>query len=129
MSNVDNSYAVPTEISSLADDLNFSGLIAQMHAWAKASKGGSSDAAKRLAGTADFLGLKRFVWDKNFQEHLWKASTDDEFEAKFQKLLADRTAARARKDFAESDRIRDELAAMGVVIKDSKDGTTWEIAR
>ncbi|MFZ0766013.1 MAG: cysteine--tRNA ligase, partial [Bradyrhizobium sp.] len=44
-------------------------------------------------------------------------------------LLADRTAARARKDFKESDRIRDELAAMGVVIKDSKEGTTWEVAR
>ena len=29
----------------------------------------------------------------------------------------------------ESDRIRDELAAMGVVLKDTKDGTTWEIAR
>ena len=29
----------------------------------------------------------------------------------------------------ESDRIRDELAKMGVVLKDTKDGTTWEIAR
>ena len=50
------------------------------------------------------------------------------------RLIADRTAARARKDFKESDRIRDELAAMGVVIKDGKDAdgkpvTTWEIAR
>jgi cysteinyl-tRNA synthetase len=44
-------------------------------------------------------------------------------------LISARTAARARKDFKESDRIRDELAAMGVVIKDSKDGTTWEVAR
>ena len=44
-------------------------------------------------------------------------------------LISDRTAARARKDFKESDRIRDQLAAMGVVIKDSKEGTTWEIAR
>ena len=44
-------------------------------------------------------------------------------------LISNRTAARARKDFKESDRIRDELAAMGVVIKDSKEGTTWEIAR
>jgi cysteinyl-tRNA synthetase len=49
--------------------------------------------------------------------------------ADVEKLIADRTAARARKDFKESDRIRDELAAMGVVIKDSKEGTTWEIAR
>jgi cysteinyl-tRNA synthetase len=49
------------------------------------------------------------------------------------RLIADRAAARARKDFKESDRIRDELAAMGVAIKDGKDAdgkpvTTWEIA-
>ncbi len=44
-------------------------------------------------------------------------------------LIAARNAARSRKDWKESDRIRDELAAMGVVLKDSKDGTTWEIAR
>jgi cysteinyl-tRNA synthetase len=48
---------------------------------------------------------------------------------KINSLISDRTVARARKDFKESDRIRDELAAMGVVIKDSKEGTTWEIAR
>jgi cysteinyl-tRNA synthetase len=50
-------------------------------------------------------------------------------EAKVKDLVDLRTAARARKDFKESDRIRDELAAMGVVIKDSKEGTTWDIAR
>ena len=49
-------------------------------------------------------------------------------------LIANRAAARARKDFKESDRIRDELAAMKVVLKDGKDAngnptTTWEIAR
>ena len=48
-------------------------------------------------------------------------------------LIADRAAARARKDFRESDRIRDELAVMGVVLKDGKDAdgkpvTTWEMA-
>jgi cysteinyl-tRNA synthetase len=53
---------------------------------------------------------------------------------KVEELIEDRNAARARKDFKESDRIRDELAAMGVVLKDGKDVdgkpvTTWEIAR
>jgi cysteinyl-tRNA synthetase len=48
---------------------------------------------------------------------------------KVNEMIASRSAARARKDFKESDRIRDELAAMGVVLKDTKDGTTWEIAR
>ena len=43
--------------------------------------------------------------------------------------IAQRLEARKAKNFAESDRIRDELAAMGVVLKDSKEGTTWEIAR
>ena len=52
-----------------------------------------------------------------------------EFQDEVKAKVEARTAARARKDFKESDRIRDELAAMGVVIKDSKDGTTWEIAR
>jgi cysteinyl-tRNA synthetase len=44
-------------------------------------------------------------------------------------LIAARVAARKVKNFAEADRIRDELAAIGVVIRDSKNGTTWEVKR
>jgi cysteinyl-tRNA synthetase len=45
-------------------------------------------------------------------------------------LIANRVAARAAKNWAESDRIRDELAAMGITLKDNKDGTTtWEVTR
>ena len=54
---------------------------------------------------------------------------DDHLRKKIQSLVDARAAARRAKDFKESDRIRDELAAMGVVLKDSKEGTTWEIAR
>jgi cysteinyl-tRNA synthetase len=50
-------------------------------------------------------------------------------ESKVVNLIEARAAARKAKNFKESDRIRDELAAMGVVLKDSKEGTTWEIAR
>jgi len=50
-------------------------------------------------------------------------------EQRVQSLIAARTAARKAKNFKESDRIRDELAKMGVVLKDTKDGTTWEITR
>jgi cysteinyl-tRNA synthetase len=47
-----------------------------------------------------------------------------------EKLISARNAARAAKNFAESDRIRDELAAMGIALKDNKDGTTsWEANR
>ncbi len=50
-------------------------------------------------------------------------------EATVAALIEKRSAAREARDFQESDRIRDELAKMGVVLKDTKDGTTWEIAR
>jgi len=50
-------------------------------------------------------------------------------ESKIVILIDARIAARKAKNFTEADRIREELAAMGVVLKDSKDGTTWEIAR
>jgi len=52
-----------------------------------------------------------------------------ELQERVAKLIEARAQARKCKNFAESDRIRDELAKMGVVLKDSKDGTTWEIAR
>jgi cysteinyl-tRNA synthetase len=55
---------------------------------------------------------------------------DIKFSERVQKLITSRLAARAAKDWKESDRIRDELAAMGVTIKDNKDGTTsWEVKR
>ena len=41
-------------------------------------------------------------------------------------LIAQRTAAKATKNFAEADRIRQQLLAQGIVLKDSPEGTTWE---
>ncbi|EPR37562.1 Cysteinyl-tRNA synthetase [Desulfovibrio sp. X2] len=43
-------------------------------------------------------------------------------------LLAERAAARTNKDFARSDGVRDELAAMGVEVKDTPQGQTWDVA-
>ncbi len=48
---------------------------------------------------------------------------------KVDQLVQARNAARKAKNFAEADRIREELAAMRVVVKDTNEGTTWEIAR
>jgi cysteinyl-tRNA synthetase len=87
---------------------------------------GAKPAAACLKASAQLIGLLQLPAAK------WRAfrpasvSVD---EAKIASLIEARTAARAAKNFKESDRIRDELAAMGVVLKDSKDGTTWEIAR
>lgn len=48
-------------------------------------------------------------------------------EAAIQTLIAQRASAKAGKNFAEADRIRNELLARGIVLKDSPAGTTWEV--
>ena len=116
--------------SLLRDDLNTPGAITRLHAITsnRIGKSGQAqiDVKHKLKASAMLLGL--LVRTK--KEYL----TSDPKVVLVNKdvvdaLISQRTAARARKDFAESDRIRDQLAAMGVVIKDSKEGTTWEIAR
>jgi cysteinyl-tRNA synthetase len=99
----------PAVLDALCDDLNTPQMIAVLHSLSNKSQ---------LAASLHALGFN------NRPES--KRQIDG---GKVESLIAARNSARKRKDFKESDRIRDELAAMGVVLKDSKDGTTWEIAR
>ncbi len=48
-------------------------------------------------------------------------------ESQLDALIAERTAARNAKDFARADEIRAELSAQGIELKDSRDGTTWNV--
>jgi len=119
------------EMSSLlGDDLNTSGAITRLHAIAASRTGTSGQAQieikRKLKVSAMLLGLLGGTRTEYLESNPKTVVVNrDVVEA----LISNRTAARARRDFKESDRIRDELAAMGVVIKDSKEGTTWEIAR
>jgi cysteinyl-tRNA synthetase len=113
-------------IEALSDDLNTPQMIAALHALRNSAAGGNERDRDLFAASLrhfGFLSESAAEWKNRKQQ----ASGIDA--KQIDGLISDRTAARARKDFAESDRIRDELAAMGVVIKDSKEGTTWEIAR
>lgn len=56
------------------------------------------------------------------------SSANAEREARLVELLIERRAqARANKDYAESDRIRDQLASLGIILEDRPDGTIWKV--
>jgi cysteinyl-tRNA synthetase len=119
-------YLCADVLDALYDDLNTPRAFAALHELRSEAAKGSKSATEGLKASAHLIGLLQLPADE------WRAfrpasvSID---ETKIVNLIEARAAARAAKDFKESDRIRDELAAMGVVLKDSKDGTTWEIAR
>ena len=119
-------YMCADTLDALADDLNTPKAFAALHELRSQAVKGAKPAAASLRTSAQLMGLVQ----QNAIE--WKssrtaaASVD---EGKVVSLIEARNTARKNKNFKESDRIRDELAAMGVVLKDSKDGTTWEIAR
>ena len=52
-------------------------------------------------------------------------SNRDNLDEKIEALIAEREAARKAKDFAKADAIRDELAAQGIQLKDTRTGVTW----
>ena len=118
-------------VDALADDLNTPKVIAELHALRKQIGNPGDEPSVALANALSFLGLDaaRFAsWVATAQAGVLSGA------GKVDELIAARIAARARKDFKESDRIRDELAARGILLKDGKDAdgrpvTTWEIAR
>lgn len=80
--------------------------------------------AARLRELASVLGVLQLDADEFLLADAGKSISSDEVEA----LIQQRLAAREAKNWAESDRIRDELAAQGVILEDSKGVTTWRFA-
>ena len=117
-------------LDALTDDLNTPSALSIVHGLAK-SAGRGREAAATLAASLRFLGLI----DGETPADLDLAIRTTVDKAAVAALIAARLAARKRKDFAAADRIRDELAAMGIALKDSKDPatgeivTTWEVKR
>ncbi|MFZ1152276.1 MAG: cysteine--tRNA ligase [Xanthobacteraceae bacterium] len=113
-------------IGALADDLNTPKAIAALHELRTEAAKGSIGARGSLKASAQLIGL---LQQAAVQWTGFRPASIAIDENKVTALIAARNAARQAKNFRESDRLRDELAEMGVVVKDSKDGTTWEIAR
>jgi cysteinyl-tRNA synthetase len=119
-------YLCADALDALADDLNTPKAIAALHELRGEAAKGAKPAAACLKASAQLIGL---LQQTSAQWSSFRPASVAVDEGKVAGLIEARNVARKLKDFKESDRIRDELAKMGVVLKDSKDGTTWEIAR
>ncbi|TNE40444.1 MAG: cysteine--tRNA ligase [Alphaproteobacteria bacterium] len=110
-------------VEALADDLNTPKALAELHEIAgKVAKG--EERPEVLKASAGLFGLLAQSAEEWFAFRPEGVEVD---EARIAELIAARNAARKAKDFAKADAVRDELAAMGIAIKDGPEGTTWEL--
>lgn len=123
--------ALPEFTAALCDDLNVARAIGVLNAAVGDSGGGpSSGPASGATGHAlrdelAALHAMNSVLGVLERNTISDAGTAPDESARIESLIAARNAARASKNFAESDRVRDELLAMGIAIKDGAGGTTW----
>ncbi|MCJ2071480.1 cysteine--tRNA ligase [Methylobacterium sp. J-030] len=109
-------------VEALCDDLNTPAAINELH-----RLGAAEPQAAALRAGANLLGLLARTRSERETAQVAASGVDV---AAVEALIAERRAARTAKDWAASDRARDALAAMGVAVKDNKDGTTtWTVAR
>ena len=111
-------------IEALADDLNTPAAIAHLHQVANEARG-DANAAAVLRADAELLGFDLAA----FAAQARGSDIDEALRGRIEVLVERRLAARRAKNWAESDRLRAELAELGVALKDSKEGTTWELKR
>ncbi len=109
----EGAFAAPV-LDALSDDMNTPAVMTALH---------------QLAHESDRAPLVSSLKALGFAGDLTDPRAKGVDEAAIQAQIEQRLAARAAKDFAEADRIRDELAAQGIALKDGPDGTTWELTR
>lgn len=141
-SDIDNE-AKDAFIEAMNDDLNTSKALAVLFSLSdKIKKSANKDDAQKYACTLitlgevlgfDFSLARKEVSDEELRvmlEPLYKTfeiESSLEPRAALDKIISIRKAARDNKDWAKSDLIRDELDGAGIMLKDSKEGTTWQM--
>ena len=115
-------------LAALANDMNMSGVLAELHRHAGGKK---LHNAKRLFGSLSLLGLVGFDTMRDWQERQESERKNTQAAVGIDATeigisISQRLKAIAEKDWAEADRIRDELAVKGIKLLDKKDPTTGE---
>jgi cysteinyl-tRNA synthetase len=116
-------------LDALYDDLNTPKLITELHKLSREKDPSNLFSALRFLGFSgkreQIRRIAPTVGTAAGTAHVRGVGTTKEID----ELILARNAARKAKNFKEADRIRAQLETMGVALKDSKDGTTWEVKR
>ncbi len=117
-------------IAALSDDLNTPEAFAVLSRRAALARKAETneqkaEAKKSLLNAGAFLGLLQLDPEMWFKQSSGGAAIDA---AWVERMIVERTEARKQRDFAKADRIRDELAAKGVVLEDGAQGVRWKMA-
>ena len=118
---MNDDLAVPTALAGISEALRLGN-----SAITSGDKEVIAAAASEIRGALEILGCDPFdpVFATAGGEDLTSA-----LDGVIQLAMAQRTAARERKDFAASDQIRDGLAALGIIIEDTAQGPRWSISQ
>ncbi len=107
---------------ALDDDLNTAEALAAIHNFMRETNTAMKEEAVKADDLVALLGLiDRF--DSVF--NIFGEAKQELLDSEIQALIDERQAARAAKNFARSDEIRDQLTAMGIILEDTKDGVRW----
>ena len=115
--------------AALLDDLNTPAAFAVIARLANTARAADTLATKRAAkaallGAGELLGILQSAPEAWFKQSGAGMAIDT---AWIERLLEERKAARAARNFARADEIRQELAARGIVIEDAAQGTRWKV--